>query len=1041
MLTRVSAVLLALLIGNSLLAQDTIRVQTLTFDDIYNRRGVYQFPESGDYEKILMHYTLKCDSRTAQDKYACGEWDYLTYAYVYDHNATYDSTYSTTPNFRINEQAQDSFFLTNSAVSKDIPVYFNRNFVTEVVDSTHYALAKGNETISGAMPLSNLVGRSQFLYKAQELIDAGLVAGDIHGLNFHFLEKTIPTQLKLSVAQLTLDSLLSPLIDETDFTELYNYVQPFDSGLQYVHFTTPLNWDGKSDLLFDMQFDNDRTDNDIDLMGTANGFTNRLSVAANNEYSLQFGTWRDFVNLGANDSINENKPRTIEMWMKTEGFNGGGIFQAGANAHYNKDFSFRTLSKADNYRMQMATTNGDAIFQSQNEWHHIALTYNGTVAKLFVDGKLFRSLNADLSTSTADILLGRWANSFYQGLIDDVRIWKRALPATVLEEWMFRTVDNSHPHYDMLIGNYNCNEGFGDELINANGKNGQMMGSSWWHRNSPADLRTNWVASSVKPNIILVQGNFKTQAQSLTKTVTITVPPVMVYEYANASTNKLIDDNAANHPKLETGRYRAWKGNYDETTFDVTLNDFKTIKIGHETKYVRNDNKWYSPTVQYEIARYITPYGINLTLGPNGRTWTFDVTDYADLLKGEVDLSAGNQQELIDLEFVFIKGTPARKVLKLEHIWSYGSKFYRNLASDSDLAPTTISLLDQAKTYKVKTRLTGHEHASNDGSAPHCCEWRDNTHYMFVNGKQHAEWHIWREDCDRNPLYPQGGTWPGAREGWCPGDLVPDFEFEITNEVGTNKTVELDYRISPVPTDNLGMGNGRYITNMELVQYTDFAFANDAEIYEVHRPTNWEYRSRINPSCEGPIIEIRNRGSQSLTSLEFSYWVDGNTPTTYSWTGNLEPMQKEQVQLPITGSGFWVGNSNKFQVEISKPNGDTDQYAANNAAISYFQLPDIYSEKFVIQLRTNEIPQSNRYEIRDATGKVVFEKSFDEANTTYNDTVDLAKGCYTFHLFDADGAGLSYWAWAAQGNGYLRWRRESNFGLIKDFEPDFGEEI
>ena len=60
----------------------------------------------------------------------------------------------------------------------------------------------------------------------------------------------------------------------------------------------------------------------------------------------------------------------------------------------------------------------------------------------------------------------------------------------------------------------------------------------------------------------------------------------------------------------------------------------------------------------FEIGRFITPYGINLTLGPQGFTWIFDVTDYAPLLQGQVDLSAGNQQELIDLKFVIDKRNP-----------------------------------------------------------------------------------------------------------------------------------------------------------------------------------------------------------------------------------------------------------------------------------------------------------------------------------------------------------------------------------------------
>ena len=65
----------------------------------------------------------------------------------------------------------------------------------------------------------------------------------------------------------------------------------------------------------------------------------------------------------------------------------------------------------------------------------------------------------------------------------------------------------------------------------------------------------------------------------------------------------------------------------------------------------------------HQIQNYVTPYGIGLDLGPNGFRWVYDVTDYFPLFKDTLEISAGNQQELIDLKFVFIHGTPPRDVL------------------------------------------------------------------------------------------------------------------------------------------------------------------------------------------------------------------------------------------------------------------------------------------------------------------------------------------------------------------------------------------
>ena len=66
-------------------SQDTVFVQTFTFSDITKRRGFYVFPpETGEYRKVLMYHTLKCDEATTQDNFPCGEWDYIAFTNVYE---------------------------------------------------------------------------------------------------------------------------------------------------------------------------------------------------------------------------------------------------------------------------------------------------------------------------------------------------------------------------------------------------------------------------------------------------------------------------------------------------------------------------------------------------------------------------------------------------------------------------------------------------------------------------------------------------------------------------------------------------------------------------------------------------------------------------------------------------------------------------------------------------------------------------------------------------------------------------------------------
>ena len=72
------------------------------------------FPDDGtSYEKILMYYTLKCVPGGAGGlQYPCGEWDYLTYTFLYHPTGNYDSTLYEHPNFLVNNNAVESFDYT-----------------------------------------------------------------------------------------------------------------------------------------------------------------------------------------------------------------------------------------------------------------------------------------------------------------------------------------------------------------------------------------------------------------------------------------------------------------------------------------------------------------------------------------------------------------------------------------------------------------------------------------------------------------------------------------------------------------------------------------------------------------------------------------------------------------------------------------------------------------------------------------------------------------------------------------------------------------
>lgn len=64
-----------------------------------------------------------------------------------------------------------------------------------------------------------------------------------------------------------------------------------------------------------------------------------------------------------------------------------------------------------------------------NDWHHLAVTYDGNAMKFYFDGALVGTTNlpGSIDNSLVDYLV---ANGFWKGAVDDLRFYRRTLSAT-----------------------------------------------------------------------------------------------------------------------------------------------------------------------------------------------------------------------------------------------------------------------------------------------------------------------------------------------------------------------------------------------------------------------------------------------------------------------------------------------------------------------------------------------------------------------------------------------------------------------------------
>lgn len=251
----------------------------------------------------------------------------------------------------------------------------------------------------------------------------------------------------------------------------------------------------------------------------------------------------------------------------------------------------------------------------------------------------------------------------------------------------------------------------------------------------------NFTASNDRPNISFIQGVYSgSKITNINVQDSIPNGPRKVLQYKVVQNNLILDSVFY--------IYAAADDNIRFENGDIAESNF----IEPEDLLEISNLKYFNKTpAKFELLSLVTPYGNNLDLGKDGKTFVFDVTDFTPILKGNKLISmelGGENQEEIDLKFVFIKGTPERNVIDISNIWTFQRGYFSEILNNSRFEPRKILLNPASKNYKLRFSITGHEQNG---------EFTPRNHFVTVNGNSNKKFPftVWKE-CAWNPIYPQG---------------------------------------------------------------------------------------------------------------------------------------------------------------------------------------------------------------------------------------------------------------------------------------------
>lgn len=259
-----------------------------------------------------------------------------------------------------------------------------------------------------------------------------------------------------------------------------------------AHYATKMDTAAETGLVGYWNFDNINPYEDFaDDLSTAG---NRIYAGApfvDGDYDMAGGEMGPHLSralsFDGNDYVSLDTPAdlasstfTYEAWVRTTSESQGTIYAFGANASTQNTTLGISASGTLEFSNGLGGPTGSTLI-NDGLWHHVAVTFDGTNAQLYVDGQTDGSaVGVSLSLVTTSAYIGKdlAGTNFFDGEIADLRVWGDVRTA---DELNHGREDAQASDADNLLGYYKLDD-IGSTAANASsnvsGSNGTVNGAT-----------------------------------------------------------------------------------------------------------------------------------------------------------------------------------------------------------------------------------------------------------------------------------------------------------------------------------------------------------------------------------------------------------------------------------------------------------------------------------------------------------------------------------------------------------------------------------